>query len=189
MQSSRFSRRTALASLGAGVFTSRLLRAVRAEAAPSPSQKLAFLFHANGSHHAWTPTGDGANFVLQPHHAALEPVRNDILILRGLVLQRGAGNAHKASTYAALGAGGGTSFDQVMAQSLKGDVALPSLELAIGYTGGGGGKAPSLSQVNGVFLPGERNPVAAYQRISGRLTGGAAPMMTSDPAAMEKALT
>jgi hypothetical protein len=189
MQSSRFSRRTALAGLGAGVFSGRLLRAVRAEAAPSPNQKLAFLFHANGSHHAWTPTGDGANFVLQPHHAALEPVRNDILILRGLVLQRGAGNAHKASTYAALGAGGGTSFDQVMAQSLKGDVALPSLELAIGYTGGGGGKAPSLSQVNGVFLPGERNPVAAYQRISGRLTGGAAPMMTSDPAAMEKALT
>ena len=189
MQSSRFSRRTALYGLGAGAFTSCLLRAVRAEAAPTPRQKLAFLFHANGSHHAWTPTGDGASFVLQPHHAALEPVRNDILILRDLILQRGAGNAHKASTLSALGAGGPTSFDQLMAQALAktGDSALPSLELAIGYTGGGGGKAPSLSQVNGVFLPGERNPVAAYQRISGRFTGGTAPM-TGDPMAMEKAL-
>src|SRR3954468_18254161 len=125
MQSSRFSRRTALAGLGAGVFTSRLLRAVRAEAAPSPSQKLAFLFHANGSHHAWTPTGAGSNFVLTPHLAGLEPVRNDIIILRDLILQRGAGNAHKASTLSALGAGGPNSFDQLMAKALKGDLALP----------------------------------------------------------------
>jgi hypothetical protein len=189
MQSSRFSRRTALLGLGASAFSSRLLQAVRAEAAPSPRQKLAFFFHANGSHFAWTPTGDGASFVLQPHHAALEPVRNDILILRGLVLQRGGGNAHKAASFSALGAGGPTSFDQVMAQSFAktGDQALPSLELAIGYTGGGGGKAPSLSQVNGVFLPGERNPVSAYQRIAGSFTGGAGPM-TTDPMAMEKAL-
>ncbi|HXU80672.1 MAG TPA: DUF1552 domain-containing protein [Polyangia bacterium] len=185
---SSLSRRTALMGLGAGAFASRLLRAVRAEAAPAPRQKLAFFFHANGSHHAWTPTGDGAAFVLQPHQAALEPVRNDILVLRGLTLQRGGGNAHKASTLSALGAGAPTSFDQVMAQALSktGDSALPSLELAIGYTGGGGGKAPSLSQVNGVFLPGERNPVAAYQRIAARFSGGGP--MTSDPAAMEKTL-
>jgi hypothetical protein len=40
--------------------------------------------------------------------------------------------------------------------------------------------APSLSQVDGVFLPGERNPFAAYQRVAaasappGRARSGAA---------------
>jgi hypothetical protein len=82
MQSSPFSRRTALIGLGAaGAFSSTMFRAVRAEAA-LPTQRLAFLFHANGSHHAWTPTGNGADFVLTPHIAGLETVRNDILILR-----------------------------------------------------------------------------------------------------------
>ena len=73
-----------------------------------------------------------------------------------------------------LGAGGTTSFDQVLAESVKDTTPLPSLELAIGFTSGGGGVAPSLSQVNGVFLPGERNPVAAYQRLASRVSTGAA---------------
>jgi hypothetical protein len=190
MHASRFSRRAALIGLGAaGAFSTRMLRAIRAEAAPSPRQKLAFIFHANGSHHAWTPTGMGPNFVLTPHIAGLEPVRNEIIILRDLTLQRGAGNAHKAASFSVLGAGGMNSFDQLMAQALKGDAALPSMELAIGYTSGGGGKAPSLSQVNGVFLPGERNPVAAYQRVAARISGGNSGGTTTDPLAMEKALT
>jgi hypothetical protein len=186
MHTPRLTRRAALKLGAAGAFSSTMFRAVRAEAAV-PTQRLAFLFHANGSHHAWTPTGNGADFVLTPHIAGLETVRNDILILRRLTLQRGAGNAHKAATLSVMGAGAPTSFDQVMAQAWKGQTALPSLELAIGYTSGGGGKAPSLSQVNGVFLPGERNPVAAYQRVTSRISG--ADPMTTDPLAMEKALT
>jgi hypothetical protein len=181
-----FSRRSLLKTAGVGgVFASRLLRAVRAEAASSP-QRLAFIFHANGSHYAWTPTGDGANFTLTPHLANLEPVRQELIILRHLTLQRGMGNAHKAATFSALGAGAGTSFDQVMANGIKGSTPLPSLELAIGLTSGGGGVAPSLSQVGGVFLPGERNVMAAYQRVVGRMT--APNPMTADPLAMEKGL-
>jgi hypothetical protein len=186
MQAPRLTRRAALRLGATGVFSTQLLRAIRAEAAPAASQRLAFIFHANGSHHTWTPSGSGADFKLTPHLAGLEPVRNDIIILRGLTLQRGGGNAHRAATLSVLGAGAPTSFDQVMAQAWRGQTALPSLELAIGYTSGGGGKAPSLSQVNGVFLPGERNPVAAYQRVTSRITGGGA--MTADPQAMEKAL-
>jgi hypothetical protein len=74
----------------------------------------------------------------------------------------------------------------VLAQQVKGTTPLPSLELSIGTTGGAGGRAPSLSQVDGSFLPGEKNPLAAYQRVSKVLAPGAATM--KDPAAAEKAL-
>jgi hypothetical protein len=131
-----------------------------------------FLFYANGSNYAWTPSGAGTSYTLTPHLAPLEPIRPHVTILKDLTLQRGKGNPHKAATYSVLGAGGTTSFDQLLAQSLKNATALPSLELAIGFTSGGGGIAPSLSQVNGVFLPGERNPVAAYQRLASRVSTG-----------------
>jgi hypothetical protein len=167
------SRRTVLRGLGAGgFFLSRVLRAVAAEAPAAPLRRVAFLFYANGSHHAWTPTGSDDAFVLTPPLAPLESVRKDVIILRDLALARGRGNAHKASTLAALGAGGSTSIDQILAASVKGTTPLPSLELSIGFTGGGGGQVPSLSQVGGVFLPGERNPFAAFQRVASRVAPG-----------------
>jgi hypothetical protein len=179
------SRRSALRGLGVGsVLMSGLLRSVRAEAAANNTRAV-FFFHANGSHYAWTPTGTGEAFTLTPHLAPLEPVRKDVVILRGLTLARGLGNAHKAATQSALGAGSPTSIDQVLANSVKDTAPLASLEFAIGFTKGGGGVVPSLSQVGGTFIPAERNPVAAYQRIAQRLSP--APMM-QDPAGAERAL-
>jgi hypothetical protein len=168
----RVSRRSMLTGLGSGtVLLSGLLRTVRA--APSkPRPRAVFLFYANGSNYAWTPTGSDSSYTLTPHLAPLEPIRPHLTILKDLTLQRGKGNPHKAATYSVLGAGGTTSFDQLLAQSVKHTSPLPSLELAIGFTSGGGGVAPSLSQVNGVFLPGERNPVAAYQRLASRVSTG-----------------
>ena len=88
-----FTRRRALAGLGAGAaFFGGLLRSVRVEAAPNNARAV-FFFHANGSHHAWTPMGNGEAFTLTPHLAPLEPVRKDVVILRGLTMARGAGNA------------------------------------------------------------------------------------------------
>ncbi len=165
------SRRKLLAGVGVGtVFLSGIARSVRADVAPN--LRAGFLFHANGSHPAWTPTGSDANFTLTPHLAPLEPNRSELLIFRNMILARGSGNPHKAATFSALGAGATTSFDQTLADAVKGTTALPSLELAIGFTSGGGGVAPSLSQVNGTFLPGERNPVAAYARIATSISGG-----------------
>jgi hypothetical protein len=185
LETSRFSRRSALRGLGAGaVLMSSVLRSVRVEAAPA-NLRMMFFFHANGSHYAWTPTGMGEAFTLSQHLAPLEPVRKDIVILRNLTLPRGTGNAHKMSTLSALGAGSTTSFDQVLANAIKGNSPLASLELAIGFTGGGGGKVPSLSQVSGTFIPADKNPVAAYQRIVARISP--APM-TGDTAAAERAL-
>ena len=58
---------------------------------------------------------------------------------------------------------------------MKATTPLASLEYSIGTTTGGGGVIPGLSQRNGSFLPGVRTPVAAYQRIAERVTGGAPP--------------
>jgi len=169
----RASRRSVLAGLGSGaVLLSGLVRQVRATEAP-PRPRAVFLFFANGSHYAWTPSGAAQSYTLTPHLAPFESIRSEITILRDLTLQRGKGNPHKAATYSVLGAGGTTSFDQMLAATIKGSSPLPSLELAIGFTSGGGGVAPSLSQVKGVFLPGERNPVAAYQRLASRVSTGA----------------
>jgi hypothetical protein len=185
------SRRSVLRGLGAGgVLLSGVLRSLRAEAS-APLRRAVFVFYANGSHHGWTPAGEGASFKLTPHLLPLERIRKDIVILRDLNLQRGRGNAHKASTYAALAAGGPTSIDQVIAGALRGTTPLASLELAIGFTGGGGGVAPSLSQVDGVFLPGERNPFAAYQRVAARISPGVAgrdPGAVSDLLAARRSL-
>ncbi len=181
----RLSRRSLLTGLGSGaVLMSGLLRTLRAAEAP-PAPRAVFLFYANGSNYRWTPTGAGDSFQLTPHLAPLEPVRKDIIVLKRLTLQRGKGNPHKAATYSVLGAGAPTSFDQVLAERVKHTTPLPSLELAIGFTSGGGGVAPSLSQVDGVFLPGERNPIAAYQRLASRVSPGP---MGRDAVSAERAL-
>jgi hypothetical protein len=181
------SRRSLLKGLGAGgALLSGLTRTVFA-ADTNPEVRAAFFFHANGSHPFWTPTGTGSNFVLMEHHKPLEPIRSDIIILRDMILQRGSGNSHKGTTFSSLGAGDPTSFDQVIAEYIAGTpqkTALKSLELAIGFTSGGGGVTPSLSQVKGVFLPGERNPVTAYQRVASTMTSGA----LGDPAAAARTL-
>jgi hypothetical protein len=187
-------RRSLLRGLGAGsVLLGGVNRSVMA-AETKPVPRAAFFFHANGSHPGWAPTGSGTNFTLTPH---LKPigdagVTGDVIILRDLQLARknvappAPANSHHTTTYSALGAGASTSFDQVLAQQVKGTTPLASLELTIGSTGGAGGRVPSLSQVDGTFLPGEKNPLAAYQRVSSMLAPGAATMR--DPASAEKAL-
>lgn len=191
--SNTVSRRSLLRGLGAGgVLLGGVKGSVMADTKPAP--RAAFFFHANGSHPGWAPTGSGTNFTLTPH---LKPigdagVTGDVIILRNMTLARknvappAPANSHHTTTYSCLGAGVPTSFDQVLAQQSKGTTPLPSLELSIGTTGGAGGKAPSLSQVDGSFLPGEKNPLAAYQRVSSKLAPGAGTMR--DPVAAEKAL-
>src|SRR4051812_32030428 len=188
------SRRSLLRGLGAGsVLLGGVNRSVlAADAKPLP--RAAFFFHANGSHPGWAPTGSGANFTLTPHLKPLEDggVKGDVVILRDMQMARknvappAPANSHHTVTYSALGAGDSTSFDQKLAQQVKGTTPLPSLELTIGATGGAGGRVPSLSQVDGTFLPGEKNPLAAYQRVSSMLAPSAA--MMKDPATAEKAL-
>jgi hypothetical protein len=170
----KFSRRSLLRGIGAGgVLLSGISKSLYAAEARTP--RAAFFFYANGSHPGWAPTGTGTSFTLSPITAPLEPIRNDIVIFKNMILERGSGNSHKSTSFSALGAGGTTSIDQTLAAFVKSTTPLASLEISIGTTGGGGGSIPGLSQLNGSFLPGVRSPVAAYARVADRITMGVTP--------------
>ena len=173
MKNVKFSRRTLLRGLGCGtVFCGGLAKNLYAQAAPRVT-RVAMFSYANGSQYQSEPTGAGETFVLKPHMAPLEAVRKDIVVFKNLTMGRGSGNAHKAASFSVFGLGAPTSIDQQFATFFNGTTPLPSLEIAIGQTSGGGGVIPGLSQVNGKFIPGVKSPLAAYQRIADRITGGA----------------
>jgi hypothetical protein len=183
------SRRSILRGLGAGsVMLSGMWRSAQAQGAAQPT-RAALFFHGNGAHPDWAPTGTGSNFTLTPHLSGLEPVRNDVIIFRRLMAQRDMTiNPHKGATLDLSTAGGQESLDQVLAKYVKSTqpTAIPSLELAIGQTAGGGGVAPSLALVGRQFLPGIRNPLFAYERIAGAISPGNP--MTTPGQGVEKAL-
>jgi hypothetical protein len=193
-QTNNISRRSMLRGLGAGGVLLAGVKGSVLAAESKPVPRAAFFFHANGSHPGWAPTGSGSTFTMSPHLKPIADagVQGDVIILRDMFLARknvappAPANTHHTTTYSALGAGVPTSFDQVLAQQTKATTPIPSLELSIGTTGGAGGKAPSLSQVDGSFLPGEKNPLNAYQRVVSKLAPSAATMR--DPAAAERAL-
>jgi hypothetical protein len=184
-------RRSILRGLGAGgVFLSGMWRTVSAQPTAQPT-KAAFFYFANGPHPDWAPAGSGTNFTLTPHLEGLAPIKNDVIIFRKLMAQRVMSlNPHKGATLDLSSGGGPITFDQVLAQHVKttAPTPVPSLELAIGRTAGGGGVAPSLSRVGGQFLPGIRNPLFLYERLAGAISPGNP--MVKDPggAAMEGGL-
>jgi hypothetical protein len=191
MRNISFSRRSLLRGLGYGtVLCTGLTKNLYA--AENRTMRLAMFGYANGSHPDSAPTGMGENFVLKPHMQPLEEVRKDIVVFRGMTLERGSGNSHKSTSFSIFGLGASTSIDQVIADYVKSTTPLASLEYSIGTTTGGGGVIQGLSQRDGSFLPGIRTPVAAYQRIAERVTmpapppTGGAPMTT--PSAAEQAL-
>jgi hypothetical protein len=185
------SRRSILRGLGAGsALLSGMWRSASAQSTAQPT-RMALFFHGNGAHPDWAPTGMGTNFTLTPHLQGLEPVRNDVMIFRRLMAQRDMSiNPHKGATLDLSTAGGQDSLDQVIAKYVKMSqpTPIPSLELAIGQTAGGGGVAPSLALTGRQFLPGIRNPLFLYQRIVGAISP-TNPMMTmGGDGSAEKAL-
>ncbi|MGK3966650.1 DUF1552 domain-containing protein [Sorangium sp. So ce118] len=186
MRNVKFSRRTMLRGLGYGtLFCSGLVDNLYAQSVPRIT-RVAMFGYANGSQYQSEPTGGERNFVLKPHMAPLEAVRDDILVFKNLTLVRDPGNAHRSASFSVFGLGAPTSIDQEFARFLKGTTPLASLEMAVGQTSGDGGVIPGLSQVDGRFIPSVTNPLAAYQRIADRISGGGPTMNT--PSAAEQAL-
>ncbi|WP_437743113.1 DUF1552 domain-containing protein [Sorangium sp. So ce1504] len=186
MRNVKFSRRAMLRGLGYGtIFCSGLADNLYAQTVPRIT-RVAMFGYANGSQYQAEPTGGERNFVLKPHMAPLEAVRDDILVFKNLTLARDPGNAHRSASYSVFGLGAPTSIDQEFAKFLKDTTPLASLEIAVGQTSGDGGVIPGLSQVDGRFIPSVRNPLAAYQRIADRISGGG--MSMSTPSAAEQAL-
>jgi hypothetical protein len=184
------SRRSILRGLGAGsMMLSGMWRSASAAGTAQPT-RAALFFHGNGAHPDWAPSGNGNAFVLTPHLQGLEQVRGDIIVFRHLMAQRDMTiNPHKGATLDLSSAGGQDSLDQVLAKYVKSTqpTPIPSLELAIGQTAGGGGVASSLAMVGRQFLPGIRNPLFAYQRIADAIAPGN-PMTGTDKGAAERSL-
>jgi len=175
-----------LRGLGYGtLFCSGLADNLYAQTVPRIT-RVAMFGYANGSQYQSEPTGGERNFVLKPHMAPLEAVRDDILVFKNLTLKRDGGNAHRSASFSVFGLGARTSIDQEFARFLKDTTPLASLEIAVGQTSGDGGVIPGLSQVDGKFIPSVKNPLAAYQRIADRISGGGMSMNT--PNAAEQAL-
>ncbi|WP_437552076.1 DUF1552 domain-containing protein [Sorangium sp. So ce367] len=186
MRNVKFSRRAMLRGLGYGtIFCSGLADNLYAQTVPRIT-RVAMFGYANGSQYQSEPTGGERDFVLKPHMAPLEAVRDDILVFKNLTLKRDPGNAHRSASFSVFGLGAPTSIDQEFARFLKDTTPLASLEIAVGQTSGDGGVIPGLSQVDGRFIPSVKNPLAAYQRIANRISGGGMSMDT--PNAAEQAL-
>lgn len=188
MRNVKFSRRTMLRGLGCGtVFCSGLFDNVYAQTVPRIT-RVAMFGYANGSQYQSEPTGGERDFVLKPHMAPLEAVRDDLLVFKNLTLIRDGGNAHRSASFSVFGLGAPTSIDQEFARFLKDTTPLASLEMAIGQTSGDGGVIPGLSQVDGRFIPSVKNPLAAYQRIADRISGANDGTPMNNPGAAEQAL-
>ena len=119
----------------------------RIAAAPAPV-RMAFLYVPNGVHmRDWTPAEPGARFATPPTLQALEPFRDEVLVLSGLAQRNagpfGDGGGDHARSLACFLTGvhplktdganlrAGISIDQVAARELGRHTRLPSLELGI----------------------------------------------------------
>ncbi len=149
------SRRAVLRGVGAAVALPWLeamslapARAGEAAVAGAMPTRIAFLYVPNGVHMAdWTPGETGTAFRLPPTLRALEPFRDDLLVLSGLAQQNASpmgdeGGDHARSLACFLtgmhplktdGANirAGVSIDQVAAMQIGHRTRLPSLELGI----------------------------------------------------------
>src|SRR5262245_4926745 len=146
------SRRTALRGIGVSVALPLLeaMTPARSNALganpPTAPTRAAFVYVSNGVHMpAWTPTTTGSGFDLPPILAPLKPVRDEVLGLSGLTLDKarahGDGNGDHARAMSAFLTGShprktngaglrvGISVDQVAAAKLGQATRFPSLEV------------------------------------------------------------
>src|SRR3954465_9793105 len=146
----RLSRRTILRGLGTAVALPLLdamaPRPARAIEAPPAPRRMAFLYVPNGIHmDEWTPNKEGDDFDLPPILQPLGELKNDVMVLSGLLCDKarpngdGAGDHARASSAFLTGAQArktaganfrsGVSADQIAAQKLGDQTRLASLEL------------------------------------------------------------
>ncbi len=204
------SRRTLLRGLGTTLalpFLDSMVPALARASATAPPVRLSFVFHPVGMIlDRWIPKTEGAAFEFTPTMKALEPFRDDMVVLTGLAqvngraLGDGAGDhAREGATWLTgvhpkktEGAGirAGISADQIAAREFGKNTQLASLELGLeGATlAGGCDSGYSCAYTNTVCwrsettpLPVEINPRAVFERLFG--DGD-----STDPAARLKAL-
>lgn len=188
------SRRALLRGVGAAVALPMLDAMTPAFAAsPQPSRRLVYIYVPNGViMKRWTPVAEGPAFEFPPILKALEPHRENLLVLSGLThntarpLGDGDGDhARAACTYltgvhpkktAGSDIHVGVSVDQIAAQMLGSATKLPSLELACedGRLVGACDTGYSCAYSNSISwrtpstpLPPEINPRVVFERLFG----------------------
>ena len=140
----QISRRVVLRGLGATVAlpwleSARLLAACKSAAENPPPKRFAFLFFGDGIHPPqWWAKGNGSAMKLGPAFASLESVKQKINVINGLE-HRGQITGGHAQGAAAMLSGvrpqrgreirAAVTMDQVLAQRLGDNTALPSLVL------------------------------------------------------------
>lgn len=194
-------RRTVLRGVGTALalpFLDSMVPALTAlsQTAATPTKRLGVVVVPNGApREYWTPEAEGRSFELTPSLRALEPVRDQIVVLTGFysvgAARPGAGTSHSAAAAAFLTgatakrtAGSalelGISMDQVAARAagLGLETPLPSLELSLE----GGDTVYGVSTCDGGFscaylnnswanrttpMPRETNPRIVFERLFG----------------------
>jgi len=124
------------------------VRALASSAVQKPPVRTAFLFVPNGMHMpAWTPEGEGANFILPSILEPFVPLQRDLLVLTGLTQDKGRANGDGPGDHARSAAAfltgaqplksegsqirAGVSADQFMAQQIGRETKYASLEIGI----------------------------------------------------------
>ena len=175
---------------------------------PEPPLRMAAMFMPNGVRpDHWTPAGDDEDYEITPHLRALEPHKQDFLLLENLWHEKTTGrNGHWPKVPAWLSGGyverstgrdmdtGGVSLDQIAARHIGTKTPLPSLELGIdaprtGIDNIGGGFA----RIYGSYIswrdpstpvPKEIVPQLAFDRLFRNQSAG--PVLSSvDPTSQE----
>jgi hypothetical protein len=187
-------RRTFLKGLGAAIALPMLdaMHPALARAA-RPSRRLVFTYVPNGVTMAeWTPKGQGLGFEFSHVLKALEPFRDDTLVLSGLAHRNGyalgdgpGDHARAAASYltgvhprktAGADIQNGISVDQIAAQRLAADTRFPSLELGCddSRTVGNCDSGYSCAYTNSLAwrgpatpMPPETNPRLVFERLFG----------------------
>jgi uncharacterized protein DUF1552 len=155
----RISRRTVLRGVGTAValpfLDAMAPRQVRAADAPASPRRMAFIYVPNGVHmEDWTPAKEGTDYELPTILQPLASVRDDVMVLSGLMCDKarpngdGAGDHARASSAFLTGAQArktaganfrsGVSADQIAAQRIGEQTRLASLELGIEQFRGSG---------------------------------------------------
>jgi hypothetical protein len=144
----QMSRRTVLRGLGASValpfLPSLVAKPARAQvAAGGPPMRFVGVYAPCGMRmDTWTPSREGFDFSLSPALESLGPIRDKVMVMGNLESTAGqdegaGGHARGTTTFltCARPARGqvltGQSFDQLVADSYRGQTSLPSLELGL----------------------------------------------------------
>jgi hypothetical protein len=188
-------RRTFLRGLGTTLalpFLDAMVPALKAGTAAKPAVRTAFVYVPNGIiMKEWTPAADGTGWEFMPSMKAMEPFRENMLVLSGLAQVNGRALSDGAGDHARAGATwltgvhpkktevdirAGISADQVLAKELGKATQLGSLEIGLESPSLAGGcdSGYSCAYTNTISwrnpttpMPMEVNPRNVFERLFG----------------------